>query len=317
MGSNDSIRNGARVAIVGSGAIGGFYGGQLLKSGEDVSFLARGAHLDALREKGLTVKSVAGDFSTPVRAYGSAADIGPVDLALFCVKAQDTVGAAKSLAPLIGAKTLILTLQNGLDSVETLAEYVPRDRILVGTLYVVIQVVAPGVLQHAGGEGKIVFGEPGGGASDRLSAIAEMFRRANIPHEASPNMSRVLWDKFLFIAGVGGVTALANTNISLLLEDAEGRALLTASCREIVEVAKAEGVDLGADPIERTLATAAKQPGHWRSSMARDLGAKRPLEVDALSGALLRKARKHGIATPVHQAIYASLTLQERAYRQN
>jgi 2-dehydropantoate 2-reductase len=313
MGSND--KNGARIAIVGAGAIGGFYGAKLSKAGFDVSFLARGAHLEALRDNGLTVKSVGGDYSTAVRAYGSSADIGPVDLVLFCVKAQDTVGAAKILGPLVGPNTVVLTLQNGLDSVDTLAEYVPRERLLVGTLYVVIQVVAPGVLQHAGGEGKIVFGEPGGGPSERLAPIADMFRRAEIPHETSSQMSRILWDKFLFIAGVGGVTALANVNISALLEDREGKALLTASCEEIVAVAKVEGVDLGSDPVDRALATAGKQPAHWRSSMARDLAAKRPLEVDALSGALLRKARKHGIATPVHQTIYASLTLQERAYR--
>jgi 2-dehydropantoate 2-reductase len=300
-----------RVAIFGSGAIGGYYGALLAKAGEDVVFVARGAHLQALNSHGLRVKTADTESTVRVTAVGNSDAVGPVDLVLFCVKSYDTDTAAASLGPLMTPQTLVLTLQNGLDNVETIAAVVGWEAVLVGSVYVALQLVAPGVIVHSGGEGKIVFGELAGGPTDRTRRIAEVFQRAGILHEVSTDMPRLLWEKFLFITGVGGVTAMARSGIGPLLASAEGQYLLTASCAEVDAVARAEGIQLGADAVLRILTQAGSLAPQWQSSMARDLGVGRRLEVEALSGAVVRRGRKYDIPTPVHQAIWACLAVHQ------
>jgi 2-dehydropantoate 2-reductase len=300
-----------RVAILGAGAIGGYYGALLAKADEDVVFVARGAHLQALKSQGLSVKTADAESTVPVTAVGHTNAVGPVDLVLFCVKSYDTDAAAKSLGPLMTPQTLVLTLQNGLDNVEAIASVVGWEAVLVGSVYVALQPIAPGVILHSGGEGKIVFGELAGGPTKRTRRIAEVFQRAGIVHEVSTDMPRILWEKFLFITGVGGITALARSGIGPLLASAEGRRLLTVSCAEVDAVARAEGIHLGSDAVERILTQAANLAPQWQSSMARDLELGRRLEVEALSGAVVRRGRKYDIPTPVHQAIWASLAVHQ------
>jgi 2-dehydropantoate 2-reductase len=211
----------------------------------------------------------------------------------------------------VKAETVVLTLQNGLDNVETIASLIGPDRILVGSVHVALQIVAPGVILHSAGEGKIVFGEPSGPPTARARRIAAVFERAGIPHELSAEMPRVLWEKFLFIAGIGGMTALARSGIGRLLDDPEGRAILRASCAEVVAVAAAEGVPLGPEATDRALHLAEGFPPQWRSSMARDVAEGRRIEVDALSGAVVRRGRKHNIPTPIHQVILGCLSAYE------
>jgi len=300
-----------RVAILGTGAIGGYYGALLAKTGEDVFFVARGAHLQALNSHGLTVKTADAESTLRVTAIGNTDAVGPVDLVLFCVKSYDTDTAAASLGPLMTPQTLVLTLQNGLDNVETIASVVGWEAVLVGSVYVALQLVAPGVIVYAGGEGKIVFGELAGGPTERTRRIAEVFQRAGILHEVSTDMPHILWEKFLFITGVGGITALAHSSIGPLLASAEGQRLLTASCAEVDAVAMAEGIQLGRDAVQRTLKQAGSLAPQWQSSMARDLEVGRRLEVEALSGAVVRRGRTYGIPTPVHQAIWACLLVHQ------
>jgi len=300
-----------RVAVLGSGGIGGYYGALLTRGGHDVTFIARGEHLEAMRRRGLTVRTAEGESTIPVIAVADTGSIGPVDLVLFCVKSYDTEPASRALKPLMAGNTAVLTLQNGVDNVVAIADIVGAAAVLPGTVYVALQLAGPGVVLRTGGEGKIVFGEPGGILSDRVQRIAGAFEVGGIPHQVSTNIGRVLWEKFLFISGIGGVTALARSGIGPLLAGAEGRALLTASCEEIAAVARAERGPLSADAVDRAIEQAAALPPQWRSSMARDLDEGRRLEVEALSGAVVRRGLKLGVPTPIHQTIAACLSVHQ------
>lgn len=301
-----------RVAVFGTGGVGAFYGVRLEKSGEEVVFLARGAHLEALRERGLSLRTADGESHLVVAAVSDPSSVGPVDLVLFCVKSYDVASAACSLGPLMGPQTVVLALQNGLDHAELISGAVGPGRVMIGSVQALaVEAAAPGIIEHSGGEGEIVFGEPEGGPSERVRALSGALSRAGIPHEVSGEMQRVLWEKLLFIAGVGGVTALARAPIGALLEHPEGRALLATSCEEIVAVARAEGVHLDADAVDRVLHFAGTFSADWRSSMARDLEAGRRLEIEALSGTVVRRAARHNLPVPVHRTIYACLSLQQ------
>jgi 2-dehydropantoate 2-reductase len=183
--------------------------------------------------------------------------------------------------------------------------------VLAGAVYVALQLAGPGVILHTGGEGKIAYGELDGTVTDRARQIAGAFQQGGTAHDVSTDISRVLWEKFLFITGIGGVTALARSGIGPIVTSPEGRTLLTASCAEIVAVAQAEGAPLGPTAAHAAVEQAATLPGPWRSSLARDLEDGRRLEVDALSGAVVRRGLQHGIATPIHQTITACLSLHQ------
>jgi 2-dehydropantoate 2-reductase len=300
-----------RIAVLGSGGIGGYYGALLAKAGHDVSFIARGAHLEAMQRRGLTVRTPEGESTIPVTAVADTRSAGPVDLVLFCVKSYDTEPAAQALAPLMARDTAVVTFQNGLDNVEAIASVVGSEAVLAGAVYIALQLAGPGVVLRTGGEGKIVFGELGGTLTERVQRTASAFQQSGIPHQVSTDIDRVLWEKFLFIAGVGGVTALARSGIGPLLASLEGRTLLTTSCEEIAAVALAERAPLPSDAVGRVVEQAATLPPQWRSSMARDLDDGRRLEVEALSGAVVRRGRAHGIPTPVHQTIAACLSVHQ------
>ena len=300
-----------RVAVLGSGGIGGYYGALLAKAGHDVSFIARGAHLEAMQQRGLTLRTPDGDSTIPVTAVADTRTVGAVDLVLFCVKSYDTEPAAQALAPLMARDTAVVTFQNGVDNVEAIASVVGSGTVLVGVVYIALQLAGPGMVQRTGGEGKIVLGELGGTLTQRVQRIASAFQQSGVPHQVSTDINRVLWEKFLFIAGVGGVTALARSGIGPLLASPEGRTLLTTSCEEIAAVARAERVPLPADAADRAVEQAATLPPQWRSSLARDLEDGRRLEVEALSGAVVRRGLKLGLPTPIHQTIAACLSVHQ------
>ena len=300
-----------RIAVLGSGGIGGYYGALLAKAGHDVSFIARGAHLEAMQQRGLTLRTPDGDSTIPVTAVADTRTVGAVDLVLFCVKSYDTEPAAQALAPLMARDTAVVTFQNGVDNVEAIASVVGSGTVLVGVVYIALQLAGPGMVQRTGGEGKIVLGELGGTLTERVQRIASAFQQSGVPHQVSTDINRVLWEKFLFIAGVGGVTALARSGIGPLLASPEGRTLLTTSREEIAAVARAERVPLPADAADRAVEQAATLPPQWRSSLARDLEDGRRLEVEALSGAVVRRGLKLGLPTPIHQTIAACLSVHQ------
>jgi 2-dehydropantoate 2-reductase len=302
-----------RIAVLGSGGIGGYFGALLASAGHDVVFVARGAHLEAMRRRGLTVRTPAGGSTISVTAVADTRKVEPVEAVLFCVKSYDTEAAALLLGPLMRRDTAVLTLQNGVDNADAIASVVGAEAVLAGAVYVAAQLVEPGVILRTGAEGRITLGELDGSLTERVQRLAGVFQQSGILHDVSTDILRVLWAKFLFIAGVGGVTALARSGIGSLLASRDGRALLVASCAEIVAVARAEGAPLPAAAVDSVIAQAATLPAQWRSSMARDLDDGRRLEVDALSGAVIRRGLKHGIPTPVHQTIAACLSVHTQA----
>jgi 2-dehydropantoate 2-reductase len=300
-----------RIAVVGSGGIGGYYGALLAKAGHDVAFIARGAHLEAMQRRGLTVRTPEGESTIPVTAVADSSTLAPVDLVLFCVKSYDTDAAARALPPLMARDTAVVTFQNGVDNVEAIASVVGTGAVLAGVVYVALQLGGPGVVVRTGGEGKIVFGEFGRGLTERVQRIAGAFQQGGVPHQVVTDIDRVLWEKFLFITGVGGVTALARSAIGPLLASAEGRALVTASCEEIAAVALAQAAPLPASAVERAIEQAATLPPQWRSSMARDLEEGRRLEVEALSGAVVRRGLALDVPTPIHRTMAACLAVHQ------
>ena len=300
-----------RIAVLGSGGIGGYYGALLAKAGHDVSFIARGAHLEAMQQRGLTLRTPDGDSTIPVTAVADTGTVGAVDLVLFCVKSYDTGPAAQALAPLMARDTAVVSFQNGVDNVQAIASVVGSGAVLIGVVYNALQLAGPGLVQRTGGDGKIVLGELGGALTERVQRIASAFQQSGVAHQVSTDIDRVLWEKFLFIAGVGGVTALARSGIGPLLASPGGRMLLTTSCEEIAAVALAERVPLPADAADRAVEQAATLPPQWRSSLARDLEDGRRLEVEALSGAVVRRGLKLGVPTPIHRTIAACLSVHQ------
>jgi 2-dehydropantoate 2-reductase len=194
-----------RLAVLGSGGTGGYYGALLAKGGHDVAFIARGAHLEALQQRGLTVRTPEGESTVSVTAVADTKRLAPVDIVLFCVKSYDTEPAAQALAPLMARDTAVITLQNGIDNVDAIASVVGSGAVLAGAVYIALQLASPGVVLRTGGEGRIVFGELSGAMTERVRRIASAFEQSRIPREVSTDINRVLWEKFLFIAGVGGV----------------------------------------------------------------------------------------------------------------
>jgi len=296
-----------RAAVMGSGGIGGYYGGKLAAAGEDVTLIARGAHLEAIRRDGLQVNSVAGDFHVRPKATDDPATIGPVELVLFCVKGYDTETAAQRIRPLIGGETAVLCLQNGVDNEEKLARILGKSHVVGGVVHILSTISAPGIISQIAGPRTLKCGEMDGGVSPRVTRITEAFVRAGVKAEASANILVDLWEKFLFICAHGGVTALGRLGIGEILGCPETAQFYRAVMEEIAAVGRAKGVALPADAVDRAIAFAGTLQSAMRSSLAHDLERGNRLEVDALMGAVVRYGAEVGVPTPLNSAIYACL----------
>ena len=296
-----------RVAVMGSGGIGGYFGGLLAAAGEDVSFVARGAHLAAIRRDGLQVKSAIGDFHVRPKATDEPATIGPVELILFSVKSYDTEAAAEMIRPLLGQGTSVLCLQNGVDNEEKLERILGKERVLYGVVHILSTISAPGVIAQTAGPRTIKFGERDSRPSPRVDRILAVLKNAKINAEASPKIMVDLWEKYVFICAQGGVTALTRLGIGEILACPETARFYRGVMDEIVAVGRAKGVALSADAAERSVAFARTlQPG-MRSSLAHDLQQGNRLEVEALMGTVCRYGAEVGVPTPLNFAIYACL----------
>ena len=296
-----------RIAVMGTGGLGGFFAGVLARAGYDVFCIARGEHLLAIREHGLTVRSPrAGDFTVRVEATDDPRDTGPVDLVLFCVKTYDLEPAARLVRPLVDAQTVVIPVQNGLDAAEQLGAILGREHVLGGVSYVGGSIEAPGVVRE-GGAGALLFGEPAGGTSPRVERLLEVFQQAGLPAELRSDIGLAVWQKFLMICAVSGLAALTRLPFGPIRDCPETAALLRGLLDETEAVARAQRVPLPIDAVESALtAIRAVEPSR-RSSMYTDLMAGRRLELEALNGALVRLGRDRGIPTPLNFAIYAAL----------
>ena len=297
-----------RIAVVGAGGTGGYFGGLLARAGHDVTFIARGANLEALRARGLTVESrLAGNFTLPVKATDNPGEVAPVDLVLFCVKTYDTEAAAESIRQLIQPDTMLLSLQNGIDNEERIARVTGHSSGLGAVAYIVSTIKAPGVIAQTAGPGSIVFGELGGGTSQRTERLYEVLQGAGIAAEIHLDVRVAIWQKFLFICAFSGVTAVTRLPIGTILADPVTHALFRGILEEVEAVARAGGIDLPADCVEQAMTQAAAVEPWASSSLYHDLAGGRRLELESLNGELVRRGGELGIETPLNFAIYAAL----------
>ena len=292
-----------RVAVLGTGGVGGYFGGRLAATGTDVSFIARGAHLDALRRNGLRIESPQGDVHVPrVSATDDPAGIGPVDLVFFTVKLYDTEAAARALAPLIGPGTLVVPFQNGVDSVDVLTGAVGRQHVAGGTAYVAAVIAEPGVIRHTA-MGRLIFGSIDGAPSPLLDQLLTACRAAGFDATLSTRIMVEIWVKFVRLTVFSGMTAVTRCPIGPLRDDAALKEMMRGALRESVAVAVARGIPLGGTLVDEIEAANAALPANARSSMLEDLERGRPLELPWLSGAIVRIGQEVGVDTPIHRFI--------------
>jgi 2-dehydropantoate 2-reductase len=300
-----------RFAILGSGAVGGYYGARLARSGHDVTFIARGAHLDAIRSRGLEVRSPAlGDFTVRAKAEEDTSKVGPVDVVIVAVKAYDNAAALPLLVPMIGPSSAVLTLQNGVDSVSEVARITGKAAVVGGATYIATALSAPGVIEQTGTHRRIVFGEVFGElprTSDRVRRIHEALAGADIQSEPAPDGRVPIWEKFIFLVSLAGFTGAARLPIGPVWADRFTRSQFLEGCREIERVARAEGVPVAADVVDRINAYVEGIPGSMRSSLLIDLSQGKRIEVEALHGSVVRRAAKAGVPAPIMSTLYAVL----------
>lgn len=305
-----------RIGVMGSGGVGGYYGGLLALAGHDVTFIARGAHLAALQKHGLQVHSVHGDFSVdPIQATDMPAEVGQVDLVLVCVKTPDTEGAGQAIRPLVGADTTVLSLQNGIDAPDRLGAVLGLDRILGGVTWISSAIEAPGVIRQFSQFRRIVLGELDGRITPRLQATAAALAATGPAVETTDDIAKVLWTKFVFIASISGIGSLTRMETGGYRDVPEARALLLGLAREVEAVARAGGTALDSDVVERTLATIDGIAPHIKPSMQRDVEAGRRSELESMIGVIGRRGRELGVATPIADMVYAGLRPTELAAR--
>jgi len=307
-----------KIAILGTGGVGGYFGGRLAAAGEDVFFIARGAHLAAMREGGLRIESPNGNVSlSHVNATDDPKTVGPVDFVFFTVKLYDTESALQMLPPLLGPDTLVIPFQNGVDAVDALTRAVGADHVAGGTTYVVSEIAAPGVIRH-GALGRLIFG-PIDTMRDahlpRLQRLHEACIRAGIDAVLSDNVMVDIWAKFTRLSAFSGMTALTRCPIGPVTADPEVAAMLRSALEESFAVARGNGVALPATMVEDISRALSAMPPDSKSSMLGDLERGRPLELPWLSGAVVRLGEKAGVATPTHRFIVTALKPHVRGSR--
>ena len=299
-----------KVAVMGAGSIGGYFGGMLACAGHDVTLIARGDHLNAIRSNGLLMHTQKGDFTVPCAATDRPAEVGPVDLALLTTKTYHNAVAVPAMADMIGPETAILCLQNGIDSYLPLLDAFPGAVVLPGAAYIEAGRSGPGVVTQAGDIVRIVTGSIRGSDpshQQRAEAICAAFRDATVPAEAESDIAVTLWTKFLFITTMAGTTSLAREYLRDLLPRPEWHKIIVGCMSEIERAGRASGVDMAPTIVADTLDYMESAKGAMSASMHADLLAGRPMELEALNGAVVRAGESAGVPTPINDVIYAAL----------
>lgn len=297
-----------RITVVGVGGVGGFFGAMLARSGEDVWFLARGRHFEAMNRNGLQITSTAGSFSIPpTRIVNDASVIGQTDAVLFCVKTYDTESAAELIAPALHANSLVVSLQNGVGNAETLSRLVPRGVIHSGAAYISSRITAPGHVTEVGGFQRIVFGPEGGTQSPFAPDLQRRLTNAGVKCTLLNDIRAELWRKLVFISSMGSLTAVSRLTQGEIIHNISTRTTMFDAMREAQAVAVSLGVPV--DPVDESkiLEGLRRFSDDTRSSMYFDLISQRPLEVEALNGTIVRLGERQGIKTPIHKLFYSIL----------
>ena len=296
-----------KVAVMGAGAVGGYYGGVLAKDGVDVTLICRGAHRDAIRSEGLNVDSHWGEFKVSPAATNDPGEVGPADLVLHCTKLYSNDEAVPMLRPMVGDGTTILTVQNGVTSGQTLADEFGWDRVLQGATYIEAAIMAPGHIEQSGSAARIEFGERDGKMSDRAQAIKSLLDRTGIQVAVSSDIASTLWIKLVAVAAIGTAMTVSRSSLPEVLSWPEGTATIRTVMEEIVAVGKARGIEFPPDVVDERFEAAAEEADEFKSSLQADMQAGKPLEVDELLGAVVRMGREMGIPVPASSALVMAL----------
>lgn len=297
-----------RIAMMGSGAVGGYFGGRMAAAGCDVTFIARGCQLEAIRKRGLLIRSAA--LGTHLLRAAIVTDdpgeVGVVDYVIICVKLWDTVAAAEAIQPMLGPATTVLSLQNGVDESE-LERLAGSHRMLGAVAFIGSAIEAPGIIRHVGSMQRVVLGEPGGGVSSRVERLRGELERGGIDADVSDDIRRTIWEKFVFLVGLSAATTMQHAPLGAVREDPQGRNLFLSAMRETAAVARSRGVALPVGFARSRLDFADELPAEMTSSMHTDLKQGKRLELEWLSGAVVRFGREKGIPTPVNADVHAAL----------
>ena len=299
-----------RFVFIGAGGVGGYYAARLAKSGQDVAVVARGAHLEAIRRHGLRVVGPLGDFTVPLAAESDPTRLGEADVVVLTVKTYDNATALPLIKPLVGKRTVVLTIQNGVDSADEVAAVVGEGPTLAGATYIATAVESPGVIRQTGTHRRVVFGECFGAPtaiSPRVAAIEPVLKAADIEAEAVADARPAIWEKFTYLAPFAAFTGAARLPLGPLWADAFTREMFVAAVREVVDVARAHGVTMATDHLDRMRTYVAAIPPATRSSLLIDLSQGKRIEVEALQGSVVRRGQAKGVPTPIMAALYAVL----------
>jgi 2-dehydropantoate 2-reductase len=302
-----------KIAMMGAGGVGGFFGGRLANAGYDVTFIARGKHLEALRRDGLTIENEPqGDIRVArVKATDRPSEVGPVDLVILSVKLWDTADAAREIAPMVGPSTGVLSLQNGVVKDDILREFFPASQVMGGVGYVATHISRPGVIHQTGTMQRIVLGEYDGRASDRARFLHEALVKAGVKAELSPDVRRAIWEKYVFLVGLSATTSAMRKTIGPILQHPRTREFLLDVMREVAAVGRAKGVPLRDGFAEDRLAYCDTLAASVTSSMHHDLERGNRLELPWLSGGVVELGTQLGVPTPLNRAVVAVLSLYE------
>jgi 2-dehydropantoate 2-reductase len=303
-----------RIVVMGAGGVGGYFGGRLALAGNDVTFIARGAHGEAIRRNGLRAEGVLGEFHLhPAKCVASAAEItGPVDAILFTVKLSDMEAAAEQLRPIVGPQTTLYTVQNGVEAAETVGSILGRDKVVPGVAYISATIAEPGLIRSGAPFQGLAFGETDRRESARTKAFYDACKAAKFDAVLAPDITRTLWSKFAMLAPMAATTSLIRCGMGAIRANPRSRAMLQALVEEIVAVGKAAGVHMEDGDVAGAMKVFDGLPPHVRASMAHDLDIGKPLELPWLSGAVVRLGEKHGLATPTHRFVTQALAPYEK-----
>ena len=298
-----------KLLVMGAGGVGGYYGARFAEAGHEVVFVARGAHLRAIAENGLTVLSERGDVTIPdARVTDDPATAGVCDGVLVCVKLRDLESAARAIRPAVGPTTWVTSLQNGVEKEPVLVEAVGREPVIGGTTQIAAVIAEPGVVRHNGRMADLIYGELDGARTERILAFDAAARAApGFDATLAADVGLEIWRKFSFLAPFAGITALHRSSIGPLRRDPQARREIEALVAEAVAVGRAEGIAFGPDREREVMAFVDGLPEGMKSSMLHDLDAGRPLELEWLTGAVCRLGDRHGIETPASDRVYAAL----------
>jgi 2-dehydropantoate 2-reductase len=296
-----------KILCMGSGGVGGYFGARLQQGGNDVTFVARGRHLAAMRKDGLTLRSPHGDANLKVKAIEQPAEASVPDIVLFAVKLWDTEGAAEQLKPVIGPQTVVIPFQNGVESIERLRRFFPEKSVMGGSAYIASRIERPGVIEHIGQMSRLQFGPLVASQRTVAETFLSICKKSNINAEISDDIVRSNWEKFVFLVALSTATAVSRAPLGVIREDADLRALFEQAMRETWQLGRSRGVKLADDFIETRMKFAETLPYEMKASMAHDLEAGNKLEAPWLCGAVARMAREAGLQAPVNATVFAAL----------